>query len=255
MIDEKLLHGPTLRRLALGALLATGTAEIHGQPGQSVPGEGGATGVPAVELTFEEHEPGQDGQLVRMLITPTHLRMDDGTGSDDFVLLDRESKVLYSTDSVRRSVVTVTYRERKVEPPIPLVMDEGTEDMGDAPDVAGNAPVHRYLDANGARCYDTISVPGVLEEAAAAMGEMRALLASEHARILGSLPADVHEACDLAINVFAADWPARAGLPLREWGADGYRRALTGYREDARVAAGLFLLPEGYVPFKVGEKR
>lgn len=127
--------------------------------------------------------------------------------------------------------------------------------MGDAPRVGGRAPVHRYLLANGTRCYDTVSVPGLLEDAAAALGEMREILASEHARVLGSIPADVHEACDLAINLFAADWPMRAGLPLREWNARGYRRVLTGYREEAAVQPALFVLPAGYGRFVVGEGR
>lgn len=253
MSNQAQLESRMLRALALAGLLAVGTGPIRAEQAGKAPDGQVHDQVRAVELTFGEREPGQEEHFVRVLVTPGHLRMDDGTGGPDFVLLDRQARVLFSTDSERRSVLTVAYRQRDVESPIPLEMDEGMETMADAPQVAGTAPVHRYLEANGTRCYDTISVPGLLEDAVAAMGEMRQVLASEHARVLGSLPADVHEPCDLAVNLFKPTWPMQAGLPLREWSAGGYRRVLRGYREDAEVKPALFVLPQAYDSFVIGE--
>ena len=70
-------------------------------------------------------------------------------------------------------------------------------------------------------------------------------LASEHKRLLSHVPADTHEVCDIARNVFAPDRHLRCGLPVQEWDQAGYRRALLDVDIDYPVDPGLFVLPEG----------
>lgn len=199
-----------------------------------------------VMLVYREQEAGLEPYTTRIIVTPDHLRIDDGVASDDFVLLDRSRRVIYSVNSADGTVITIPWADRPLEPPIALETVREELTLGDAPGIAGHRPVHHRYTVNGETCVDVIAVPGLADDAALAMGEYREVLASEHRRLLPMVPADQHRACDLVRNVFDPGLASAVGVPLQQWDATGYRRSLTGFELDFQGPPGLFRLPAGY---------
>ncbi len=209
----------------------------------------GSHPVPAIRLVYEEQEPGTQPFSTRYLITADYLRIDDGADSVDFILLDRRTQTIYSTNGEDETILAILYRAREAAPPVALDLAERQEPLQGAPTIARRHAEHRVYLVNDKRCYDVVAVPGLAEDAVAALRLYRRVLASEHRRLLPHVPAETHEACDLAHNVFAADRHLQHGLPIQEWDQAGYRRALLDIDADYRAEAALFKLPEGFRRF------
>lgn len=204
-------------------------------------------GQSAIMLLYQRQEAGQEPYPTRLLITPAFMRMDDGEDEGDFVLFDRQRRTLYSVTHGERTVFEIPPRPVVVESPIALQLEATEQAVGaGTPKVAGRTPQHHRLYANSKLCYEVVSVPGLLEDAVAALREFRQVLAGEHARNLVNVPADLHEACDLATHTFAPDRHLRYGLPIQEWDNRGFSRVLLDYAPEQPVGAELFRLPEGY---------
>ncbi len=205
--------------------------------------------VAAVQLVFEEREAGMDPYRTRYLVTPNYLRIDDGTDGADFILLDRRTEIIYSTNEGNRTILTITHRLRKETSPIALELAERQQALVGAPTISGLRPEHHTFLVNEQRCYDVVAVPGLAEDAVEALKLYRLVLASEHKRMLPYVPPDTYEICDLAHNVFAADRYLQHGLPIEEWDQAGYRRALLDIEPAHGVDPSLFSLPAGYRRF------
>ncbi len=202
--------------------------------------------VSAVRLVFEEQEAGIEPYRTRYLISSEYLRIDDGADTVDFILLDRRAQTIYSASAESRTILTIMNRIRDSESPLVLELTEKWQPLEAAPTIDGRRAAHRTYLVNGTRCYDVVAVPGLADDAVAALRLYRRVLASEHKRMLPHVPADTHEACDLAHNVFAPDRHLRRGLPIEEWDQVGYRRALLDMDFDYQADPGLFVLPEGF---------
>lgn len=202
--------------------------------------------VAAVSLIFQEQEAGVAPYTVRYIVTDRYLRIDDGGGAQDFILLDRQRRNVYSTNSEEQSILAIERRPRDVEPPKELVLEESVEPMARAPSIAGRRAQHHVFRVNGRRCYDVVAVPGLLEGAVAALREYRLVLASEHKRMLPHVPADMQEPCDLAHNVFLPVRHLAYGLPVEEWASNGLRRSLVDFDTEFSADPGLFVLPKGF---------
>ncbi len=225
-----------------------------GAKAEAVPaGEGGR--VPAIVLWFREQEGGTDPYTTRVIVTDRWLRMDDGDARGDFVLLDRRARTVYSVAHGDRSILVVRARPVEARPPVPLRLGMRSEPQPGAPRIEGRAPVHLRFTVNGETCREVVAVPGLLPEAVAAMRELQRVMAGEHGANLGNTPVDVQRTmlCDLAESVFAPGRYLEHGLPIQEWSADGYRRALVDYARGWEADPALFVLPAGYRRFTVSD--
>lgn len=205
----------------------------------------------ATVLRFGEIEAGSEAVVSRMIVTDTYMRMDSGSDADDFVLLDRTAGAIYSTNAEDSSVLEIHYRDLNTVPPVELAVEWVSREMPDAPRVEGKQPVHHRMLVNGHECLNVVAVAGLLPEAVAAMREYKRVLASEHRRALPQIPMEVHDACDLARNVFFVESIFEFGLPLQEWDDSGYRRMLEGYERGLPMEQGLFELPAGMQHFRL----
>jgi hypothetical protein len=227
--------------------------------GRGESGPAGSAGAPAATvtatvLTFQEHDADGEEVLGRMLVTPQHLRIDDGADGESFVLLDRASRRLYSTNPVEQSVLLVGGPAPEDPPPIPLNVEQESRSLPEGPRAQGVDARHYALRVNGRDCYEVVAVPGLLPEVLAALREYRQVLADEHRRILARSPGEAREACDLAHNVFAPTAYLEHGLPIEEWDGEGYHRALVDYQEGIEVSADLFRLPPGFRQVVLGRE-
>ncbi len=206
-------------------------------------------------LQFSITEPGMDAYSSRVIVTERHLRMDDGDGApdEDYILMDREDGTLYS---VTHSDQTVFVIRPLAEAPKTFAQPElRTERVATAPDtpaVAGQIPQHHHLYVAGKACHNVVSI-ALLPDSVAALAQFRRTLAGPRALSLASLPADMQDPCDLAVNIYHPDWPLRFGLPIQEWSEVEERaRAVVDFAEDYEADPALFELPANYERFSAG---
>lgn len=207
-------------------------------------------------LTFIEFEKGVEPYRTRVIVTPDFMRFDDGEGSVDFVLFDRRKRIVYSVNSEDETVLAVHPKSIEIEPPMKLNLEaHALGNMQDAPAIDGRIPQHYQFLANGEICYDTVSVKGLLPDAVDALRDFAAVLASDSKVTFNTIPADLHDACDMSMNTFAAGRHFAYGFPIQEWSPKGAGRTLIDFRTDYRADPALFVLPREYTHFTVQEFR
>ena len=213
---------------------------------QKLVSESGAT-----MLNFVEHERGVDPYSTRLIVTEEFLRFDDGEGSADFVLLDRNEDVIYSVNSGERTVMAVHEKEVDLQPPYELELTHKKIEMQQAPAIEGVQPQHYEFSANGDKCYQVIAVQGLMPDVVVALQEFTDLLASDSKQTFNNLPADLQKPCNISMNTFAPSRHLALGFPIQEWSTNGAGRALVDYQLDFQPDASLFVLPADYSRFTV----
>ncbi|UCE89162.1 MAG: hypothetical protein JSW10_12850 [Pseudomonadota bacterium] len=207
-------------------------------------------------LMFMEQERGVEPYPTRMVANARYVRIDDGEGASDYVLFDRQARLIYSVNTGSRAVMVVEPQDVPVEPPMELKFEHRkVAVLQDAPTVNDVTPVHYQFVANGEVCFEFIAVKGLMEDVAAGLREYHAVLASDSAVTFNPIPADMHNACDMAQHTFAPGRNLTHGFPIQEWHSDGYSRTLMEYDEDYLVEPGLFEIPADFRRYTVQELR
>lgn len=207
-------------------------------------------------LIFDEHETDVEPYQTRVIVTTNYMRFDDGKGSADFVLFDRRANIIFTVNSSDQTVISVARQAVKVVPPFKL-KDEvhRLDDIKGAPTIAGVKPQHYVFSTNQKHCYDVVAVKGLFNDVLTATRAFNAILASQNAVALASLPADQQEPCDLSHSIFSYNRYLQFGFPVREWDTHGKGRALVSFKEDVLLDKKLFVLPAGYKHFSVSDFR
>ena len=210
----------------------------------------------ATLLNFIEHERGVDPYPTRLIVTKKFLRFDDGEGSADFVLLDRDKDVVYSINSEEGTVMAVHKKQIEIQPPFKLELThKKIDDMKQAPAIEGGQPQHYEFSANGEKCYEVIAVQGLMPDVVTALQELTDLLASDSKVTFNNLPADLQKPCNISMNTFAAGRHLAFGFPIREWSVNGTGRALVDFQVHYQPDDTLFILPADYHHFTVQDFR
>lgn len=215
----------------------------------SISGLADAAEVNSTMLLYRRADPGGQPYTSRVLVTANYMRMDNGRDDGDFILFDRQARVIHSVVHSERTVLDIAARKITVQPPMKLHLGAERVASRDMPAVAGRAPVHYRLTVNGKLCYDVVAVPGLLDDAVAARREYRQVLAGEQARTVNSTPADIQDPCDLATNTFAPTRQLSYGLPIQESDAAGFQQSLIDFNPAYPVDERLFTLPDGYIHY------
>ncbi|QKT02556.1 hypothetical protein HUS23_01320 [Ectothiorhodospiraceae bacterium 2226] len=238
------------RTLSVGVAISLGAVGL-GLAGCERAGEQPAS----LMLTFMEQEHGSEPYLTRTLVTREFMRMDGGEDADDFVLFDRGTQTIYSVNNMNGNILVIEPRAVEEAPGMALELDEERVELGDAlPEaVAGHdAQRHRFI-ANGEVCNEVVSVPGLYDEAVAAVGEFLTVLAGQHGASLAMVPPDMRRPCDLATHIYAPARHLEHGLPVWERSEDGaVGRYLTAHEPAWPVDEALFRLPESYERYSLG---
>lgn len=211
-------------------------------------------------VMFAEQENGVDPFQTRMIITKKFIRIDDGEGSNSFVLFDRAKKIVYSTNPDEKSVMAVHEKKLKqgevFEPPFKLTHSvKEMSEMKDAPTINGKRAKHYQLITNDKKCYDVVSVKGLMPQVVTALTEFHKHMATDSMVTFNNMPADMHDACDMSATTFKPARQFEHGFPVQEWGERDYRRALVDFNEDYKADPKLFVLPEGYKHYTVQDLR
>lgn len=206
-------------------------------------------------FVYKEEEQGVDPFQTRIIVTPSHVRMDDGEDSTDYLLFDRASRTIHSVNTRNRTVMQVHEKQTDVQPPMELVYS--VKDLGelkDAPQIKQHAPRHYQYLTNDKICLEVVSLMDLMPEAVVAMREFQEVLASDSAATFNNMPADMHVACDIGLSTFAPTQHLQNGFPVREW-KPGYSRTLIDFKEDYQADPALFELPADFFSYSVQELR
>jgi hypothetical protein len=204
-------------------------------------------------LNFQEQEAGVQPYPLRILVNKRYLRFDDGFAASDFMLMERDTQTIYSVSHEDRSILVVSGYPAVDALPAGIELGEARDADTSAPEIAGKQPVYIRFLANGTVCYHAIVVPGLLQQASAALAEYATVLGHRQFSDMASVPAEMLTPCFLTRHVYAPARHLLAGLPIDEWDDTGYRRTLVDFQENAAVDTGLFELPKGYERFQPGE--
>lgn len=202
--------------------------------------------VEGVMLMYQAHEPGIEPYASRILLAGRYVRMDDGADEGDYLVFDRQKRLISSVSHGDQTVFEIPSREITQKAPLPLEQHSKQVSVGQAPMVAGRQPQQHQLYVNDALCYSVVAVPGMMEDTVQALRDFRQVLAGEHAKALPGIPADMQQPCDLALNTFHYDWHLQFGLPIQEWDEAGNGQMLMDYRQGFKVDETLFELPRDY---------
>jgi hypothetical protein len=205
-----------------------------------------ATDITAQLLVYRVTEPGSEPYISRLLSTPTHLRLDQGRHDSGFILLDRETRIIYSVNSEDHTILVIDPPRQERKPPASLLFSANRQAVSDMPEVAGKLPEHWQFQVNGRLCRSAVVAPGLLPLANAAYAEYLDLLAYQQLATQAAVPAELQDPCDQAIHIFAPLAVLHKGLPLREWHESGRRQELIDFREEFSISSDSFALPADF---------
>jgi len=204
-------------------------------------------------LVYQVQEPGVDPYKSRIIVTDKFIRLDDNNDGRDFVLVNRADKIVYSVSEDNDSILVVKHRPVDMKSPIELFPETVRKPDENAPKIDGRDLVHYIFKINGEACQDATIAEGLLTEATEAIAEYRQILAGQHATTFKSTPADLQNACDMAMHIFQPDRYLKFGLPVEERDYTGYQRSLIDFDDDYEVNPALFILPTEFEQFSIDE--
>lgn len=213
-------------------------------------GESNTDASPVMDVVlFEEQEPVTEPYSVRMLVTAEFLRIDDGEGSEDFVLFDRKSKNIYSINSEDLNILEIPYTTHQYQPSVELKHRQTSVSQNDAPKVNGQTPMQVSFYTNDQLCVEVIAVKGLLPTVLSALKEYHQALSAEQAKLASRTPDDLVNDCDLAENVVLPTRHLEYGFPIQLAVTGGRQRKLTAIDQAIAVDRTLFEIPQGFERF------
>lgn len=204
-------------------------------------------------LNYLEQEAGIESYPLRVLVNDRFLRFDDGYDASDFMLMERDTQTIYSVSHEDQNILVISGYPAAGAVPAEIVLTEDRDADTAAPEIAGKQPMFIRFLANGTPCYHAVVVPGLLEQARAALAEYATALGNRQFSDMASMPEEMQTPCFLSRHVYSPARHLHHGLPINEWDEAGYRRTLVDFRAGEKVAAGLFTLPDGYESFRPGQ--
>lgn len=197
-------------------------------------------------LTFLEGEAGIESYTVRMMITPTFLRMDYGSDEDGYILLDRRTGDLNNVNPFDQSNMKMKRRSIELLPAETLVQRQEKNIDDNAPMVDGKQPIQYGFFANDEQCYVVVAVDGLLEDERKAIEEFVLTLAGEQAANIDNTPEEMRSDCMMVNLIYSPNQHLQHGFPIQEWAYNGYNRALIDYKVDQVFDESLFEIPPDY---------
>lgn len=188
------------------------------------------------ELRYRDQDPGEAAYVTRILVTPDFMRMDGGDDDGDFFLLDRRQKKLINV--MRDNKLAMVFKPGEL-PSRPASWQAKLDTRKARPGTTGYT-----LSVGGTVCSEGVAAPKAAPDAARAMAEMKAVLASMQYRVWRESSPSLQHDCDLANHVWETGTTLKLGLPLEERDFTGRTRI---FESETRLPLepALFRVPEG----------
>ncbi len=209
-----------------------------------------------IKIDFVEEEKGIDPYNVRLIVSNDFLRFDDGESSSGYILYNRKDKIIYNVNDEDKTIMEIHPKRKSISSPIKLNnKDRKVVELTDAPKINNTVAIKYDFITNNTVCLGIVSVKGMLPMATTALKEFQQALADDSTYTLDNIPADMFDACALAMNTFASTRHLNYGFPIQVWSPKGYSRSLVSFDENFKSDEVLFVLPAQYKSFTVDELR
>jgi len=205
-------------------------------------------------VVYDERESNENNDMFQteIRILPHRMLISDNRNSSGYLLVDRDKKIIYNVNREDKTIMIIKQEPINSVSPVTIDYKMTSQPSGAIPKVASVKATHYRIDVNGDHCYDVVSAgKDFLPEITQAMLDFRQILASEHAKSVTSIPKDMVNACDLAVNVYNASDYLANGFPFREWDQHGYLRFIRYWRMDSKIKPEMLELPQGYETYSV----
>ncbi|MHB1052761.1 MAG: hypothetical protein ACYCZT_06800 [Thiobacillus sp.] len=199
-------------------------------------GLGTAHAADMIALRYMDQDPGSAAYPTRILVTPNFMRMDGGEDAGDFVLLDRrQHKVIHVVHDNKMAMVF-----KRVKLPARPANWKPQLDTRKT----GRGTQAFTLTVAGVVCSEGVAARQAAPDAARAMAEFKAVLASMQYRVWQETPPTMQHNCDLANQVWETGTTLKLGLPLEEREFTGRTRT---FESETRLPLKprLFSVPDG----------
>ena len=180
-------------------------------------GMGTAHAADMIALRYLDQDPGMPAVLTRILVTPDFMRMDGGVDEDDYVLVDRRQRKVINV--MHEHKMAMVFNSGKL-PPKP----SDWQPRLDTQKTGRGGVVGFSLKVGDVVCSKGEAAQQAAPDAARAMAEMKAILASMQYRVWTETPASLQHNCDLANQVWETGATLKLGLPLKEQEFNGRTR-------------------------------
>ncbi len=195
-------------------------------------------------LVYKVQEPGVENYFSRILVTPTRLRMDEGSDTGGYTIYDRKTGLIFNVDTEEETVIVFEPPSLQPTPPESMKLDIQTQVEKKAPQVEGKQPVSVRLLANEKVCRELLVIDNGMADAIAALRELYKALARVQYPT-AHMPGNDMSDCELSEFVYAPQRAWEHGLPL--WDVMGEkRRLLVDFRRHYTVPEEMFQVPESY---------
>ena len=188
-----------------------------------------------IALRYVDQDPGDPPYSTRILVTPDFMRMDGGEDDGDFVLMDRQRRLVMNV--MRANKLAMRFTPGTL-PPKPA----GWKPQIDVREAARGTQAYRLM-VKGAVCSEGVAARNAAPDAARAMAELKALLAITQYRVWKDSPREMQHDCDLANQVWETGMTLKLGLPL-EARETGRTRQLESESKQP-LQPELFRVPDG----------
>lgn len=207
-----------------------------------------------IYVVYDERESSANPTMFQteISILPHRILIKDNRNKSGFILVDREKKIIYNVNHADKTIMEIRSQPVKVKSPIPIEYTIESQPSGAIPRISDMRATHYRINVNGKQCYNAVSAEkNFFPEVAVALSEFRQILAGEHAKSVNSIPHDLLDACDLALNIFNASDYLQYGFPLREWDQNGYLRFIRFFRKNYKMKPDAFELPKNYETYSI----
>ena len=197
-------------------------------------------------MVFQETEPGTEPFFTRMLVSKSHMRLNEGDDSSDYTLLDRDNQLIYTVTHGQKRIMQISPRETENKIEQELVMDAKKLKDSDIPEIEGQQPMHYQLKVNDKVCSDVYVIKDFSPLAESALREFSRILSSIHLANMHNTPVEMLDDCFLAHDVKASARHLQFGFPILQRNENGSSRLLVDYDRNYKPTENIFKLPDSY---------
>lgn len=200
------------------------------------------------QIEFVEKEPGHDPVKIRMLLSEEFLRIDSGEDVGDYILYNRQDKVIMNVVHDDKTILTIKYATLDL-PPLTenIQVDKTQAPLPDAPKINGSELKQIVTTVNNQDCKKTVVAVDLMPKITAAMQDLNLVLAEQYAKGLNPALLNSDMAiCDMVVSTYEVNGDLIYGFPVQSSRANGWSRSLVDFTQDITVKPELFAVPEDY---------
>jgi hypothetical protein len=205
--------------------------------------------IQATVFLYEEKEQNSPPVNMRYLVTEKHMRVDNGSESDDFILFDSALKKIFSINHDDQTILVIDNNTWK-QPDYKFRVNIVRKTLSQAPKVSGQSLIDYSVLVNNEICSRFQLLPEKFSKEMAVFQTYQLVLSGQQVISLRHTPAEMQTPCFLVDQIYNDGAYYSVGLPVQEWHSRGYAKILTNYKQE-KVKQDLFSLPEGYKEYSL----